>query len=250
MKRTLSMNRSIIAVVTITLSFAAGALGGESSNGTVGLSAQSSGPSVQTKDSQPFTHLAQIAADSDKGTIKFQSAKIVDVPTRVTYTMNQRYCEELSFRDPGGSLYCPYTQTSESVTAYELTYSYIGQPLPSDGYADRKFTFQVYFRPDELPPQVRRDFTAKKPNRTDFAEYFKVSTVQEPARRIVIDETRSHLCDGNFLDGAWTHTDANCNYEIYTKVVATPSDYITVRVDPVSAVVGLAEGLCSDSDCR
>ena len=223
------MNRNIIALVTITLSFAAiVALAGESSNGTVALSAQSSGLSVQ------------IPADSDKSTIKFQSAKIVRVPTRITYTMNQRYCEELSFRDPGGSMYCPYTQTSESVTAYELTYSYIGQPLTSDEYADRNFTFQAYFRPDELPPQVRRDFTEKEPNRPDFAEYFKVDTVQEPMRRIVIDETKSHLCDGNFLDGAWTHTDANCKDEIYTKAVASLSDYFTVRVDPVSAVAGLA----------
>ena len=183
MKGRFDMNRNIIAVVTITLSFAASvALGGEPSNGTVALSAQSSGPSVQTKDSQPFTHLAQIPADSDKSTIKFQSAKIVHVPTRITYTMNYRYCEELSFRDPGGSMYCPYTQTSESVTAYELTYSYIGQPLTSDGYADRNFTFQVYFRPDELPPQVRWDLTEK--SRTGLISLISPNTSREaPSRK-------------------------------------------------------------------
>ena len=232
------MIRNTIAFTFFTLSLAAGIASGQVTRGT-----------TITQDLQPFTHLARIPADSAK--IRFEGAKMVKVPTRIASTMDPAYCEALAFRDPGGSMYCPAIQTGTPATAYEVTYSYIGQPLPSDEFGGRNFTFQVYFRPDELPPQVRRDFTERKANRADFAEYFKVSTVQEPVRRIVIDETKSHLCDGNFLDGAWTHTDANCKDKIYMKAIATPSDYITVRVDPVSAVARVAtEKLCSDSACR
>jgi len=67
-----------------------------------------------------------------------------------------------------------------------------------------------------------------------------VNTVQEPVRRIVIDEAKSHFCDGNFMDGVWTRRDANCNDEIHMKAVASRSEYITVRVEPVSATAGLA----------
>lgn len=167
------MNRNTIAVTIITLSFATGiALGGESNNTTVTLPAGSGGSGVQIKDSQPFTHLAQIPADANKGTIRFERVKVVKVPTRITYTMDPSYCEELAFRDPGGSMYCPSVQTGSPAVAYEVTYSYIGQSLASDEYGGRNFTFQVYFRPDELAPEVRQALAEKKWNRADLADTF------------------------------------------------------------------------------
>ena len=233
------MNRNTIVTI-VTLSLAAGiALGEESNNTTVTLSARSAGSSVQIRDLQPFTHLASVPADADKGTIRFERAKVVQIPTRITYTMDPSYCEELAFRDPGGSAYCPSVQTGSPATAYEVTYSYIGGPLASDANGGRNFTFHIYFRPDELVPDVRQALTEKKRNRADLAGYFKVNTLQEPVRRIVIDEAKSHFCDGNFVEGMWTHSEANCQDEIHTKAIASRSDYITVRVDPVSAMAGL-----------
>ncbi len=122
------MNRNTICFTIITLSLATGiALGGESNNTTIALPAGSGGSSVQIKDSQPFTHLVQIPANADKGTIGFERAKVVQVPTRITYTMDPSYCEELAFRDPGSSMYCPSVQTGSPAVAYEVTYSYVGQ---------------------------------------------------------------------------------------------------------------------------
>ena len=107
MKGNLDMNRNTIALAMITLGLAASiALARESTNIIVTPPARS-GASVQIRDLQPFTHLAQIPADSEKGTIRFETANMVQVPTRITYTMNPSYCEELAFRDPGGSMYCP-----------------------------------------------------------------------------------------------------------------------------------------------
>jgi hypothetical protein len=86
MKGRFDMNRNTIATI-ITLSLATGiALGGESNNTTVTLPAGSGGSSVQIKDSQPFTHLAQIPADADNGTLRGERAKAVQVPTRIAYT--------------------------------------------------------------------------------------------------------------------------------------------------------------------
>jgi hypothetical protein len=233
------MIRKAIAFTLITLPLATGiALGQESRNTTATLAARSDASRVQVKELQPFTHVAQIPADSDKGTIRFEGAKIVQVPTRITYTMDPRYCEEVAFRDPGGSMYCPSLQTGSPATAYEVTYSYIGQPMPSDEYGGRYFTFRVYFRPDELAPEVRQALAEKKWNRADFAGYFQVNTFREPVQRTVIDEAKSHFCSGSFADGAWTHSETNCQDEIHMKAIASPSDYITVRVDPVSAMAG------------
>jgi hypothetical protein len=94
------------------------------------------------------------------------------------------------------------------------------------------------FRPDELAPEVRQALAEKKWNRADFAGYFQVNTFREPVRRIVIDEAKSHFCNGSFADGAWTHSEANCQDEIHMKAIASPSDYITVGGDPVSAMAG------------
>ena len=226
------MNRNAIGLTLISLTLACGiVLGQDSNDSTFGLIAKSSASTAQEIELQPFTHVARIPADSDKGTIRFEKAKMVQVPTRIAYTINPSYCAELAFRDPGGSTYCPYMETGSPATAYEVTYSYDGQPLGSDEDGGRNFTFQVYFRPDELAPEVRQALTEKKVGRADLAGYFTVNTFREPARRMVIDEAKSHFCDGNFVDGAWTHTDASCDDEIQLKAVARLSDYITVRVD-------------------
>jgi hypothetical protein len=123
--------------------------------------AQNNTRDTQIEDLHPFTHFVSIPADSDPATIKFEKVKTTNVFRKVKSTSNPGYCEDLQFRDPGGSMYCPYVQEESSETAYEVTYSYHGQPLTSDEYGSRYFTFQVDFRPEELSPALRRAISAK-----------------------------------------------------------------------------------------
>jgi hypothetical protein len=207
------MKRIASALTLVTLNLATGAARGE-------------------ETLQPFTHAAQVPADSDTGSIRFQKAKLVQIPTTIAYTTNPEYCKDLAFRDPGGSMYCSYARTGTPATAYELTFSVVSPPLASDEYGNRNFTFEVYFRPDELLPDVREAISNGKWSHSDVAGSFNVSTSREGVRQIVIDEAKSHFCTGYLLDGSWTTSDANCKDEVHYKAVAVPSDYITVRIDP------------------
>jgi hypothetical protein len=215
------MKRIASALTLVTLNLAAGIVRGE-------------------EPLQSFTHVARIPADFDTGSIRFQKAKIVQIPTTIEYTTNPEYCKDLAFRDPGGSMYCSYARTGTPATAYELTFSVVGRPLASDEYGNRNFTFELYFRPDELASDVRWAISNGKRSRSDVAGSFKVSTTREPVRTIVVDETESHFCAGNYLDGSWTTSDAKCMDQVHYKAVTVPSDYITVRIDPSAMRAGLA----------
>lgn len=188
---------------------------------------------VQIEDVHPFTHLAYIPAGSDLSTIIFEKANKVEVYTKRRYTLHTDYCSDLAFRDPGGSMFCPSIETEEPTTAFQVTYSFRGQPLASDEYGHTHFTFQVYFRPDELPPVVRESLATRKLSRAEAASYFAVKTSREPEQRVVIDEARSNFCDTVLLDGCWSQVDPDCRETIHFKTITTPSDYIAVRVDPV-----------------
>jgi hypothetical protein len=188
---------------------------------------------VQVEDLHPFTHFALIPAGSDLRTIRFENAKTVEVPTKIIYTTDTDYCAELAFRDPGGSMYCRRMQTESPTTAYEVTYSFRGQPLASDENGNTHFTFHVYFRLGELAAEVRNALSTRKLGRADTAGYFTVTTSRELVQRVVIDGARSHFCDTILRDGSWTDTDSDCQDRIYYKTIATASDYIRVRVDPV-----------------
>lgn len=182
----------------------------------------------------PFTHFASIPASSDPVTIKFERVQATKVFTQVKSTMDPGYCKELQFRDPGGSMYCPYTQQESPAPAYEVTYSFNGQPLASDEYGNRYFTFQVYFRREELAPALRKALSAGQRNRAGLATYFKVTTSRQPVRVTVIDEANSSFCDGNYNYGLWMRNDRNCQNKVRFKTVTILSDYVRVQVDPVS----------------
>jgi hypothetical protein len=204
----------------------------------VGVTAQPFFAQDTTKRTQievlhPFTHFVSIPGDSDPATIKFEKVKTTNIFTRVKSTSNLDSCEDLQFRDPGGSMYCHYIQEESPETAYEVTYSYTGQPLTSDEYRNPYFTFQVYFRPEELPPALRRAISGKM-KRDELATYFNVATSRPPVRTAVIDQANSSFCDGNYVDGSWVQNNPNCRDKVSSKVVTTPSEYITVQVDPVS----------------
>ena len=77
-------------------------------------------------------------------------------------------------------------------------------------------------------------------SRAAAAEDLKLTTYRGLVPRVVIDEANSAFCDGNYIDGLWTHTDRNCEEKVTYKTVAMPSDYIAVRVDPVASIANLS----------
>jgi hypothetical protein len=189
---------------------------------------------AQIENLHPFTHFASIPATADPATIKFERVKATKVFTRVKSTTDSGYCKELQFSDPGGSIYCSYTQNESKAPAYEITYSYRGQPMASDEYGNRDFTFQVYFRPEELPPTLLRALSTGKVNRAELATYFNVATSRLSVRAAVIDEAKSSFCEGNYMDGNWIQNDPHCRDKVSFKTVTMPADNIMVQVDPVS----------------
>ncbi len=133
-------------------------------------------------------------------------------------------------------MYCPDRRDASPAPAYEVTYTFTGQPLASDEYGNRYTTYQfhVYFRPGELTSALRRTLSAGKPNRAELASYFKVTTTRLPVQARVIDWANSSLCEGNYVDGMWMRHNQNCQDNIHFKTVTMPSEYITVRVEPIS----------------
>jgi hypothetical protein len=192
------------------------------------------GVETQIENLRPFTHFASIPADSEPASIKFEKVKATKVFTKTKSTMDPGYCYDLQFRDPGGSMYCPYVQEESPALAYEVTYSFTGQRLVSDKSGNRDFTFKVYFQPEELPPALRTAISTGKVKHTELATYFNLTTSRLPVRAVVIDEAKSSFCEGNYMDGNWIHNDPKCQDKVSFKTVSVPSDYITVQVEPVS----------------
>ena len=185
---------------------------------------------ITVKDLNHFSHVVRIPVGADLSSIRFEQAKLVRVPTKVRFAEDTRYCEQLAFRDPGGSLYCPNASFESVTPAYEITYSYDGPPMSSDEFGGKHFTFHVYFRPEDFSETMRKMVLAKKAARSDLAAAFTVTTSRDPERRVVIDEANSRLCDGNYVDGAWQHKDPQCIETIKSKAVTAPSDYVTIRI--------------------
>ena len=190
---------------------------------------------VKVEALHPFTHFADIPEGSDLSSIRFEGVKMVRVATESKSTTDLNSCEEGAYRDLGDSMHCPYIQLQSLSPAYQVTYSYIGQPMASDEYGSRYFTFSVYLRPDELGPAVWKKLSGRHAlAKADAAGFFEVTTYRAAAPQVVIDKAASTFCDGDFIDGLWTHTDTKCEDKIYSKTIIAPSSYITVKVDPAA----------------
>ena len=181
---------------------------------------------------QSMEHTARIPAASDMSSILFQSAKIVTVPVTYLTTDDARYCRQAALREPGGSMYCGAGKPKESVRAYELTYSYTGQPLASDEYGNKQSMFRIYFPVDELSP-ADQALLNQKHGRSEVAESFQVTATRELQPRVVIDATNSALCSGTYVDGTWARTNDKCHEDVRLKTATVASDYVTVRVERV-----------------
>lgn len=187
----------------------------------------------------PFTHFAYIPEGADVSSIRFEEAKMVKVATQRKLTSDVRYCESVMQGDPGGSMYCPYVQFQAPSVAWQVTYSYQGQPMASDEFGNSSSTFSVYLHPNELSPAVRENLSRHRMSKADAASLFEFRTYGDPVRRVVINEAASTFCEGNFVDGLWMHIDAKCEDKVNYMMITAPSAYIAVRVNP--ALVGSGE---------
>jgi hypothetical protein len=179
----------------------------------------------ETKDLNPFTHVAYLPPGADLGSIRFEGARMVQVPVKIRQTASP-HCQDTGFSEPGGHAPCSHTQTVSREQAWEVTYSYDGQPMTSDEYGGRHYTVHVYFRADELAPDAQKALSAKRQSRVEKAAYFATKTYRDPARKTT-------FCDGRFQDGAWIQTDPNCRDKVSYKTTIGDSGYVALRVDPV-----------------
>ncbi len=197
-------------------------------------SSQSRNTKVTITDLKPFTHTTTLPAVDNLDTFQFESAKAVQVPIRIKRTKDPEGCAALEFRDPGGSINCPRIET-ETCTAYKVSYSYRGRPFASDEFANDYYTFEVYFRPEELPAETRRAISEKRVSREELASFFTLSASREIVPRRVVDEAQSFFCEQTVTDDFWTRTDPHCRDRVVFKTVSEPADFVTVRVEPASA---------------
>ncbi len=210
------------------------------------VSAQEAGnaPAV-SREIDPFTHIARIPAGADLASIKFQGVKVVTVPTKTVVTSDAHYCDQATRRDSAGSMFCPAIQPEAFARAYQVTYSYEGPSLASDETGNRKFTFTVYFRPEELSPAERDLLLHGKDARADAAGTFALTTWRALDERLVVDAAHSTMCKGSYRDGLWMASNPSCEDNLKFQTILAPSDYVTVRVDHAAiravASTGLAQ---------
>jgi hypothetical protein len=190
---------------------------------------------VHTEPLTVFGHVAYIPADAKVDSIRFQRARLVTVPTSMEYTTDVHYCDAVLSREPGSSAFCPSSKVASIATAYELTYSYEAPAMQSQDRDQTHFAFRVYFRPEELPVDIRTDIDSRKLGRADTAGYFEIKTARPLQQRLTIDEAQSSFCSGSFIEGSWTKTDSNCDDKIVYKTADSDSASITVTIDPKAA---------------
>ena len=182
---------------------------------------------VQISDLQPFTHIAYIPVDADLSSIKVEGIKMVKAATKVRSVTKPSDCDDPG-GEPGAPLNCTRTTYQSRVPAVKVTYSY---RAPSDESGSAWSTFDVYFREDEISPRVRRALSTGKISRSAAAELFAISTVRGSVQQLVLDDTNSILCEGYYVDGSWVHTNPRCEDNVTYRKIASPSPYITVKVD-------------------
>ena len=187
------------------------------------------GETVELTDPRPFTHVAYIPTGADLSSIRFEGIHAVKVAVNRRQISGASDCEQ-PWSEPGGSMYCQHSEEGAYAPAYRVTYSYRGQPMASDEYGNTYFTFDVYFRPDEIGPELRRALSSGKIGRRVAAEFFALSTYRGSVQEVLVDIANSSFCDGSYVDGNWVHAETKCEDRIAYIDVASASPYIAVRV--------------------
>jgi len=175
----------------------------------------------------PFAHSVDLPGSADVSTIKFEKVRKIKVRATINYGFDPAKCQELVtgelWRAPG----CAYKTIKTTVAAFEMIYSYTGEPLASDEYASRTFTFGVYFRPEDLPEHLQTVLSGRKLSRSEAAAYFDVNIQRNS---VTEDPVLSRPCNGNFSEGPGILTNARCRGSVSSAVVTTASDEVTVVV--------------------
>jgi hypothetical protein len=196
------------------------------------VAAANSSQETATRDLQPFTNVAHIPVGAELSSIKFESAKAVKVATKRKSITNSGYCESL--REPGGSILCSATQDGSVMPAYRVTYSYQDLPMASDETGSTRFTFNVYFRPEELSPALREAIAAQKIKGSDAEAFFDMRAQRGTVQVSLVDEPNSTFCESTNFEGTWKQTDETCRDKVVYRKASVPAGYIVVKVKPLN----------------
>jgi hypothetical protein len=180
-----------------------------------------------TRELDPFTHIASIPATVDPATIRLEKLKAVDLASK-TEMVKRPDCNDRQFRDPDGTN-CDMLKVLEKVKAVEAEFSYVGpQSDPSETQTGPiRQNFSVYFHPQEVPATA----LGSKVNRERMQSLFQINTSRPVVQERVVDKENSHYCAGNYSDGIWTPTDANCKDQVQYTTRTVPSSSWAVTVD-------------------
>jgi hypothetical protein len=126
-------------------------------------------------------------------------------------------------------MFCSDAQ-AELAAAYRVTYSFEASPMPSDETSGTRYTFSVYFRPEQLSPTLREAIAAREVKRSEAEAAFALKTYRSEATTAVVDESSSTFCELRDADGLWMQKDQNCLSKVFYKTVTAPAKYITVQV--------------------
>jgi len=112
-----------------------------------------------------------------------------------------------------------------------VTYRYKAPSTATEESGDAYYTFSVYFRADQIRPDLFQTLSAGKARRSAAAELFEISTSRPSIQQEVIDEANSTFCDGYYSDSGWVHSNPTCEDRLTYRQVASLSPYISVKVD-------------------
>ena len=114
-------------------------------------------PMSAASERQPaLTHVAFIPEGSDLNSVRFEKVKTLKIRATAADTES---CEDLAAREHrSASAACP--QAGAMTSVYEVTYSYSGQPMASDEYGNRHFTFRSTSGPTNCLRRCERPFPA------------------------------------------------------------------------------------------
>jgi hypothetical protein len=138
-------------------------------------------------DLQIFTHVAYLPAELNLSSIRIEGVNAVKVATERRTVTNARYCDQPG-SEPEGSMHCQRSIDQSYVPAYRVTYSYRGQPMASEEFGSTYLTFSVYFRPDEISPEIRAALLNGKIKPTAAVELFELAKCRGSLRQIVIEK--------------------------------------------------------------
>jgi len=169
----------------------------------------------------PFARSVYLPASADVSSIRLEKVRKVKVDATIKYGFDPAQCQELVTGELWRSTGCVYKTIQTTVAAFEVIYSYTGEPLASDEYANRTFTFGVYFRPEDLSEELQNALSGRRLSRSQAAQYFVVSIQRNSPTGAPLDPLPSHPCETRGCKDSATYAG-----------VSTTADEITAVIEP------------------